>query len=83
MREAPSLRRLWRMYKQILLERGEYNRRDLILAQTVFYTGARCIWKVLGHMAQDDRPEEIMRLIARRAREVHAIQGYAPRKRRH
>ena len=82
MREAPSLRRLWRMYKQILVESGDYKRRELIVAQTAFHTGARCIWRVLGYLAEDG-PVKIVRLIAKRAREVQAIQGYAARKRRH
>jgi hypothetical protein len=55
----------------------------LILAQSAFYTGARVTWKVLGYLAEDDEPEALIRLIEKRAREVYAIQGYAPRKRRH
>ena len=83
MRHAPSLRRMWRMYKEVLTESRGYDRRDLVLAQGAFYAAARVTWKVLGYLAEDDEPEALMRLIEKRARQVFAIQGMAPRKRRH
>jgi hypothetical protein len=42
---ALSLRRLWVIYKKILADEGT-NKRDLILAQGSFYSGARGVLKV-------------------------------------
>lgn len=83
MREIPSLRRLWKSYKRELIALRELDRRDLVLAQNAFYTGVRITWKLLGYLVEDDEPEALERLIRRRAREVYALQGFAPRKRRH
>jgi len=83
MREIPSLRRLWKSYKRELISLGELDRRDLVLAQAAFYTGVRITWKLLGYLVEDDDPEELERLIRKKAREVYAIQGLAPRKVRH
>lgn len=83
MREIPSLRRLWKGYKRELMKMGELDRRDPVLAQAAFYTGVRVTWKILGYLVEDDKPEELERLIRTQARRVFAIQGYVPRKRRH
>jgi hypothetical protein len=66
MSEVPSTRRLWTMYKQVLMEDGFFGRRDLILAQGAFYAGVRATWKVLGHLAEDEEPEALLRLIEKR-----------------
>jgi hypothetical protein len=83
MRDYPSTRQLWKRFRQILVEDGGFDRRDLVLAQEAFYAGVRVMWKVLGHLAEDDEPEELVRPIEKPARQVFAIQGLAPRKRRH
>jgi hypothetical protein len=44
-----SLRRLWTIYKKILVDDG-MGRRDLILAQHSFYSGARSVLKVLDFL---------------------------------
>ena len=82
MREIPSVRRQWKMFKQQLAEAG-LDRRDLVLAQAAFYAGVRVTWKILGYLVDEDEPEELERLIRKKAREVYAIQGLAPRKVRH
>ena len=51
MTTIPSLRRMWTMYKKLLVEDGA-TRRDQILAQGAFYSGARCVLKVLDHLAE-------------------------------
>lgn len=58
---------------RVSLESGEYDRRDLIVAQSAFYTGARATWKVLGYLAEDDEPDELIRLIEKRARQLPAV----------
>jgi hypothetical protein len=45
---ALSLRRLWTGYEKILAADGGMGRRDLILAQHSFYSGARGVLKVVG-----------------------------------
>jgi hypothetical protein len=47
MRDARSLRFLWRMYKWEMLKLPGVDRWDLVLAQGAFYAGARVTWKVL------------------------------------
>jgi hypothetical protein len=39
------------MYKKILVEDGA-SRRDQLLAQGAFYSGARCVLKVLDHLVE-------------------------------
>jgi hypothetical protein len=45
---ALSLRRLWTMYKKLLIE-DRLSRGDQVLAQASFYAGARSTLKVLAH----------------------------------
>lgn len=77
-----SLRRLWTMYKQILAD-GGMRKRDLILAQNAFYSGARSVLQVLGHLAEHDEYEELHRAIKGQRRQIKALQGLRPRSRRH
>jgi hypothetical protein len=79
---APSLRRLWTMYKKILAEEG-MGRRDLILAQQSFYGGARAVLKVLAFLLEHGDDEEMRRIIERQGRQIKALQGLRPRARRH
>ena len=51
MNATPSLRRMWTLYKSLLVEDG-FGRHDQILAQAAFYSSARCVLKVLDHLVQ-------------------------------
>lgn len=79
---APSLRRLWTMYKRVLAE-GGFGRRDLILAQGAFYVGARGVLKVLGYPLEHGEDEVLRRTIERQARQIKALPGLRPRAGRH
>lgn len=46
MNTTPSLRQLWKMYKALLARDEDIDRRDQVLAQNSFCTGARAILKV-------------------------------------
>ena len=63
MRDVPSVRRLWKPYKQRMMEWPDIDRRDLIFAQGAFYAGVRVSWKILGYLVEDGEPEELERLI--------------------
>jgi hypothetical protein len=82
MTRTPTLRRMWTMYKKLLVEDGA-SRRDQILVQGAFYSGARCILKVLDHLAERGEIEELERVIGRHGRSIRVLQGEQPRKRRH
>jgi hypothetical protein len=82
MTTTPSLRRLWTMYKELLVADGS-SRRDQVLAQGAFYSGARAILKVLDHLAERGDRDELERFVRRHAGAIGALQGLAPRKRRH
>jgi hypothetical protein len=79
---TPSLRRLWSMYKKLLVADG-LSRRDQVLAQAAFYSGARGVLKVLGYLAERGDTDELQRVVRRHARVIRALQGLAPRKRQH
>jgi hypothetical protein len=61
---TPTLRRLWTMYKKLLVEDG-LGRRDQVLAQAAFYSGARAILKVLGYLAERGDADELDRVVRR------------------
>ena len=82
MSDTPSLRRPWTIYKAILVKDG-MSRRDQIIAQCAFYSGARCVLKVLDHLVEDGDLEEVLRVIRRHGRTIRTLQGLTPRKRRH
>jgi len=79
----PSLRRLWTLYKQTLAESGEYDRRDLVIAQGAFYAAARATYKLLGQLVERGQTDELTRLITRQANQVKAIQKSSRRKQPH
>jgi hypothetical protein len=79
---TPSLRGMWTMYKQLLVEDG-MSRRDQVLAQDAFYSGARGVLRVLGHLLQDGEVDELHRVIRRHGRTIRALLAMAPRKREH
>ena len=60
MNTTPRLRRLWSMYKELLVADG-LSRRDQVLAQGAFYAGARCVLKVLNHLLEHGEGEELSR----------------------
>jgi hypothetical protein len=82
MNSTPSLRRMWIMYKKLLVEDG-MSRRDQVLAHAEFYSGARCVLKVLGYLVEDGEVDELQRVIRRHGRTIRVLQGQTPRKRRH
>ena len=77
---TPSLRRLWTMYTKLLVEDG-MSRRDQAVAHAAFYSGARGVLRVLGHVLEDGDLEEVQRVIRRHGRTIRVLQGQAPRKR--
>jgi hypothetical protein len=79
---TPSLRKMWTFYKRLLVEDG-FGRRDQVVAQAAFYSGARCVLKVLDHLVEGGEVDELHRLIRRHGRTIRRLQGYLPRKRRH
>jgi hypothetical protein len=82
MSSTPSLRRMWTIYKKILVEDGA-SRRDQVLAQGAFYSRARCVFKVLDYLVENGDVDELQRVIRRHGRTIRVLQGEQPRKRRH
>jgi hypothetical protein len=70
------------MYKRLLIEDG-MSRRDQALAHAAFYSGARGVLRMLGHLLEEGDVEELQRVIRRHGRTIRVLQGQAPRKRRH
>jgi hypothetical protein len=62
------------MYKKLLIEDG-MSRRDQVLAQGAFYSGARCVLKVLDHLLEHGDADD------RHGRTIRVLQGKTPRKR--
>jgi hypothetical protein len=79
---TPSIRQLWTLYKALLLRDGT-SRREVLIAQEAFYSGARGMLEVLHTLVQDGEVDELQRVIGRHHRTNRAIRGDAPRKRRH
>ncbi len=59
MTPTPSLRRLWTMYKALLAQDEDIDRRNLVLAQKSFYTGARTMLKVQAYLIERSRYDEL------------------------
>ena len=70
------------MYKKLLVEDG-LSRRDQVLAQAAFYSGARAVLKVLGYLAERGDVDELERVVRRHARAIRALQGLQQRARWH
>ena len=84
MADTLSLRRLWTMYKRIAIASGVgVSKRDQALAHGAFYAGARGVPRVLAHLVEHGKDEELRRTLERHARQIRAIQGLRPRGRRH
>jgi hypothetical protein len=80
---ALSLRRLWTIYKRTALACGTGSKRDVVLSQAAFYSGARGVLKVLDHMIRQGEYEELHKIITRHGRQITTIQRRHPRARRH
>lgn len=74
MNATPTLRRMWSMYKELLIENG-MSRRDQIIAQEAFYSGARGVLKVLDHLVEGGEVEELQRVIRHHGRTIRGLQG--------
>jgi alkylated DNA nucleotide flippase Atl1 len=70
------------MYKKLLVE-DRLSRRDQVLAQAAFYSGARCVLRVLDHLVEEGEIDELQRVIRRHGRTIRVLQGQTPRKRQH
>jgi 16S rRNA U516 pseudouridylate synthase RsuA-like enzyme len=70
------------MYKKILADDG-MGKRDLILAQLSFYSGARGVLKVLAYMLGQGEDHALRRVIEHQGRQINRIQRRRPRARRH
>jgi hypothetical protein len=80
-----SIRRLWTAYKRIGIAGGVYESdRDLAIAHSAFYAGARGVLKVLDHMLAQGHTVQAHQAIRRVGRENRAIQagGRAARRRK-
>ena len=83
MTPTPSLRRLWTMYKALLASDDEIDRRDLVLAQTSFYTGARAILKIQAYLLERSRYDELHAMIEKHGRQIDNLIKPARRRTRH
>jgi hypothetical protein len=72
---------MWVIYKKILMADGDVARRDLILAQTAFYSGARGVLKVLDSMMQQGKIAKMHAAIDTQARQIEKIQRRPPDRR--
>ena len=82
MTTTPSLRRMWTMYEERLVQDGA-SRRDELLAQSAFYSGARCVLQVLNHLVEGGEADELQRVISRHGHSSRVLQEKARRTRRH
>jgi hypothetical protein len=64
-------------------DRGRMSRRDQVLAQAAFYSGARGVLTVLDHLLEHGQDEELRRTIQRQGRQIKALQGLRARARQH
>jgi hypothetical protein len=71
---TPSLRRLWSIYKAILIEGGA-TRREQIVAQGAFYSGAWGILESLNQLVKDGDTAELERVIRRHASTISDDSG--------
>jgi hypothetical protein len=76
-----SLRALWVIYKRTAIAQGiGSSRRDLMLAQLAFYSGARGVLKVFDYMLEHREQENVLRTVRRFGRQIKVIQGQRPRR---
>jgi hypothetical protein len=74
---------MWVLYKKILTQVGDLDRRDLLLAQNAFYTGARGILKILAYLTRRGDYDQAHSIIERHGRQIERLLGRPPRKRHH
>jgi hypothetical protein len=68
-----SLRRMWKVYKQAMIDAGNVDRRDQALAQDAFYGGARGVLMILDYLAQSGEIEELHDTVSRFGRQITRI----------
>lgn len=68
--------------KKLLVEDG-LGRRDQVLAQAAFYSGARGVLKVLDFLLERGEEDEALKTIRRQAQLIKATQGLRSKPRRH
>ena len=84
MPQTLSLRRLWKVYKQTMIDAGKTDPRHVALARDAFYSGARGVLMVLDHLAQHGEIDELHDTISRSGRQIGLIRNSRPfSKRRH
>lgn len=66
---VPSPRKMWTLYKHMLIEDG-FDRRDQLVAQAVFYSGARCVLKVMDHLVDGGEVDQLHRTSRQIVREA-------------
>jgi len=75
------IRRLWTMYKKILIDDGA-SKQELLSAQDAFYNGARSVLKVLAYMLEHGELDELHHTIERHGSQIDVIQRSGRRARR-
>jgi hypothetical protein len=70
MSHTPSLRHLWTMCEKLLASEEDIDRRDRVLAQSAFYTGARGILKVQSYLLERGRYDELHAMIENHGRQI-------------
>jgi hypothetical protein len=80
--KMPSIRSMRTVYKK-MLQGGEFERRDRILAQASFYGGARVMLLALSYVVERGDDEELKRNIRRHARTARRLYGRPSANRRH
>jgi len=68
-----SLRRLWVLYKQVAMAHCSHTRREMMLLQEAFYSGARGVLKVLDHMLEHGDDEGARQTIHRAGRQIKSL----------
>ena len=78
-----SLRQLWRLYKARVMCEPDIARRETVLAQTSFYSGARAILKIQAHLLERGRYDELHAMIQKHGRQIDNLIRQTPRMPRH
>ena len=83
MANSPSLRRLWTICKRLASSDGSHSKRDLLVAQSAFYAGARGIVRVLARLVEQGEYDELHKVIKAHDRLLTKMQERHARERRH
>ena len=73
---------MWVLYKKILMKVDDLDRRDLLLAQNAFYTGARGILKIFADLIRCGDYDALHSIIERHGRQIERLLSRPSRKRR-